>query len=121
MPLKFDLRHGRRRLRLTRPAPGFVTLGRVDIVDVSVDGLGIESEFKLEPGTPTFLEFKWGNFPMRLSCFVARCRPSKTPGRWQIGLTIKKSSSPSIQDYTSRVEAALEKMREAEAKLPPLL
>ena len=121
MTMKFDLRQGKRRLHLNKAAPGFVTLGRVDIVDVSEDGIGVESEFKLEPGTPTFLEFKWGNFPMRLACTVARCKPMRTPGRYQSGLTIKRSSSPSFQDYISRVSAALEKMREAEAKLPPVI
>jgi hypothetical protein len=117
--LKFDLRHGRRRLRLNKPAVGYLSSGRVDIVDVSVDGVGIESEFRLEPGTATFLEFKWGTVPMRLACVVARSRPSKRPGRFQSGLVIKKSSSPSIAEFTKRVEEALQKVREAEARLPP--
>lgn len=121
MTLKFDLRHGRRRLRLNKPAPGFVTRGRVEIVDVSLEGIGVEADFKLEPSTPTTLEFKWGNFPMRLSCTVARCKPAKTPGRWHVGLAINRNTSPSIQDYISRVKAALEKMLKAEAKLPPLI
>jgi hypothetical protein len=122
MTLKFDLRHGRRRLRLNKPAPAMVTGGMVQIIDVSQDGIGVESDFRLEPGSSTFVEFKWGTFPMKLACTVARCRTSRSQaGRFQIGLMIKKSSSPSFADFTKRVQDAIERMREAEAKLPPTI
>lgn len=94
--------------------------GRVDIVDMSIDSLGVEHEFELRPGFATFLEFWWGEAQIRLSCEVARTRrvPDQ-PGRYRSGLTINAAASETIDEYRTRIEAALEQLRATEDKLPP--
>jgi hypothetical protein len=116
--VKFDQRRGRR-LHLKRPAPGLVLGGRVGIVDVGIDSVGIEHDFPLDLGSRTFLEFSWGNRPMRLSCIVARTH--KVKSSFSSGLTIDPAKSPDVGEFMKRVREALEKLREAEAKLPPAI
>ena len=94
--------------------------GRVDIVDMSADSLGIEHDFELHPGFSTFLEFWWGEAQIRLSCEVARTRRLRDqPDRYRSGLTINAEASETIDDYRTRIEAALEQLRATEEKLPP--
>jgi hypothetical protein len=121
MTLKFDLRGGRR-LHLGRPAGGFVLGGRVDILDISARSLGIEHDFPLTLGSSTFLEFSWGDKAIRLSCRVARTRPVKgRQGFYRTGLEIDRDNSAGGAVYAKLVEAALKKLREAEAKLPSVI
>jgi hypothetical protein len=116
---RFDLRHNRR-LRLKRPAHGMIAGGRVEIIDMSTDSLGVEHDFELRLGVMTFLEFWWGDAQMRLSCEVARTRPVKQqPGRYRSGLTIDVAASETMDEYRKRIEAALEQLRAAEEKMPP--
>ena len=94
--------------------------GRVDIIDLAIDAVGIEHDFELRLGAMTFLEFWWGDTQIRLSCEVARTRPVKDQaGRYRSGLKIHRSASESLAEYEKRVEAALAQLREAEGKLPP--
>jgi hypothetical protein len=96
--------------------------GRVDIIDLAIDAVGVEHEFELRLGATTFLNFWWGETQIRLSCEVARTRRVKEqPGRYRSGLKIHRSGSESIAEYEKRIEAALEQLREAEGKLPPAM
>jgi hypothetical protein len=115
--MKFDNRSGRR-LHLKRPAPGFILGGRVGIVDVAAGSIGIEHDFPLDLGSRTFLEFSWGK-PMRLSCVVARTERVKSG--YRSGLTVDPAKSPDFAEFNRRITEALEKLREAEAKLPPVI
>ncbi len=97
-----------------------VTGGRVDIIDMSIDSLGVEHDFELRPGASTFLNFWWGETEIRLSCEVARSRPVKAKAGWyRTGLKITRGGSDTIGEYEKRIEAALEQLHEAEEKLPP--
>ena len=96
--------------------------GRVDIIDLAIDAIGVEHDFALQVGASTFLDFWWGNTHIRLSCEVTRTRPVKEhTGRYRSGLKIHRSASESIAEYEKRIEAALEQLREAEEKLPPTM
>ncbi|HSP13372.1 MAG TPA: hypothetical protein VLV78_01320 [Thermoanaerobaculia bacterium] len=119
MSFKFDKRAGRR-LHLKRPAPALILGGRVGIVDVGLDSIGVEHDFPLTLGGRTFLEFSWSNRPMRLSCVVARTDPVKGKGdRYRSGLRIDPSKSPDFEEFNRRVREGLEQLKEAEAKMPP--
>lgn len=118
--MKFDLRASRR-LHLKRPAPAMVLGGRVDIRDLGLRSVGVEHELELPEGLRTFLEFVWAGTPMRLNCVVASTRPVKArPGWSRSGLTIERNSE-SRDEYVRRVSEALEQLRAAEAKLPPVV
>ena len=66
--------------------------------------------------------FSWGRQPMRLSCIVARTHKVKdSPPLHRSGLTIDPAKSPDVAEFMKRVREALEKLREAEAKLPPAI
>jgi hypothetical protein len=119
--LRFDLR-GDRRLRLKKPAPGMLLGGRVEIVDLSVAGMGIQHDFPLRSGSEATVEFSWSGTVIRLQCTVARTQSEKSvPGRYRSGLQINKKKSEGFVVYRKRVLAALEKLREAEGRLPPVL
>jgi len=99
-----------------------VTGGRVDIIDMSIDSVGVEHDFELRSGTSTFLDFWWGETQIHLSCEVARSRPVKNQtGRYHTGLKINRDASDTIGEYEKRIKAALEQLREAEEKLPPVM
>jgi hypothetical protein len=118
--MKFDLRADRR-LHLKRPAAGLLLGAPVEIHDLGIRSIGIELETELTPGTRAYLEFSWTGTVIRLSCRVASTRRAKYREGWcRSGLVIERDSE-SRDEYLRRVEAALEQLRAAEAKLPPLL
>lgn len=99
-----------------------ITGGRVDIIDLSIDSVGVEHDFELKPGATTFLDFWWGDANIRLSCEVARTRRVKEQtGRYRSGLKINPGASETLQEYEKRIGAALEQLRESEEKLPPAM
>jgi hypothetical protein len=117
---RFDQRAGRR-LYLKRPVPAVILGGRVGIVDVGVENIGIEHDFPLELGHRTFLEFSWGNRAMRLTCIVARTdRVMASPERYRSGLIVEPNS-PDLEEFARRVREGIEQLREAESKVPPVI
>ena len=120
MTFRFDHRSGRR-LRLKKPANGMVMGGRVEIHDVGINSVGVEHKMALSPGSRTFLEFTWSGTIFRLSCHVARTRAADRRDWFRSGLTVDADRSEAQMEFVRRVKAGLEAMREAEAKLPPLL
>jgi len=117
--MKFDLRNNRR-LRLKKPAAGMVSGGRVEVIDMSLESVGVEHDFPLQADQTTFLEFAWGETLIHLSCTVARTRPVReSPGRYRSGLTIRSGSGDSLDDYRDRIEEALEQLRKVEADRDP--
>lgn len=116
--MNFESRAGRR-LRLTRPAPALADGQQIEIYDLGLRGIGVQHDFPLAIGTRTFIEFNWGNTLIHLACIVSRTREVKgRRDRFRSGLTIERNSL-SREEYGRRVEAALESLRAAEAKLPP--
>jgi hypothetical protein len=117
--MKFDLRSNRR-LHLKKPVDGMLLGDRVDIVDMSLNSVGIEHEFEIRLGASVYLEFRWGQTSFRLPCTVARTRATSRTGRWSSGLTIRASSDSAVE-YRKRVEAGLTRLREIEASTPSML
>lgn len=117
MPSKFENR-GDRRLHLKKPAVAFTSKGRIEIIDLSLTGLGVANEFPLTPGDEMFIEFAFMGEALRLWCSVAYCRPARAGAGFRSGLIVKKGSE-SGPEYKKIVSAGLDKLREAESKLPP--
>lgn len=117
--MKFDLR-GNRRLHLKKPVDGMLLGDRVDIVDMSLNSVGIEHEFEIRLGASVYLEFRWGQTRFRLPCTVARTRTGSHSGRWRTGLTIRANDA-SVAEYRKRIEAGLARLREIEASKPSTL
>jgi hypothetical protein len=116
--MKFDLRNNRR-LHLKKPVDAMLLGDRVDIVDMSLDSVGILHDFEIKLGASVYLEFFWGQTNFRLPCTVARAREVRS-GLWRSGLTIR-SNAGSVAEYRKRIEAGLAKLREIEASRPPVL
>lgn len=103
---------------MKKSVSGMTLGGRVDIIDVSVDSLGIEHAFPMQLGTTTFVEFSWGRDLMELPCVVARTSPiPDRPGHYRSGLKIlRKGISEPV--FRKRVKEAIEKLKEIEANRP---
>ncbi len=117
MPSKFDHR-GDRRLHLKKPAGGMITGGRVDIVNMSLNGIGIAHDFPIKAGTQTFLEFSWAGKVLRLWVTVANCRRDRAGTGYRSGLVVQNRSE-SDAEYRQRVKEGLDRLRESESDLPP--
>ena len=117
MGVKFDNRTNRR-LHLKKPAGGMVTGGRVEIVDMSLTGLGIIHDFPLRAGAETFLEFAWAGKMLQLWVRVTNCRP-KPGGGYRTGLQLIKKGTDSDNEYLRRVKEGLERLKATESDLPP--
>ena len=118
MAITFDHRNNRR-LHLKKPVDAMLLGGRVSIVDMSLDSVGIEHNFEIKLGATVYLEFLWGQTNFRLPCTVARTRELRS-GRSRSGLTIR-SNAESVAEYRKRIEAGLAKLREIEASRPSSL
>lgn len=106
--MKFDNRTSPR-LRLKKGAPATTRFGPVEIVDFAPAGIGICSDFPIDTTTPLWLEFKWGQTPMRLECEVRSCVHSRADGKYRSGLQVRQAYSGDM--YKKLVERELDKIK----------
>jgi hypothetical protein len=118
MPVKFDYRRSRR-VRLKRPAQAMITGGRGEILDLSLEGIGMKHDVPLEPGREIFLEFNWGNTLIALRCAVAATKRLAEQPLYRSGLTVVGGEGAEM--YRFRVRRAVASMLEHESTLPPIL
>lgn len=92
--------------------------GRADILDMSVNGMGIRHDVPLKLGEETFVEFKWSGALIQLRCQVSTTRPDRTGHGHCSGLQV--TGGVSANDYKKRVLDAVKQMVEREVDdLPP--
>jgi hypothetical protein len=118
MAIKFEHR-GDRRLHLKKPAMAFTSGGQVEIMNVSMAGIGVAHDFEVKVGQGMFLEFSMNNAMMKLWVTVASSRPvAGKKYRYESGFVVRPGSE-SYEDFKKVVKAGLDKLRSIEANLPP--
>lgn len=118
MAIKYEHR-GDRRLHLKKPVMAFTSAGQVEVLNISMAGIGVTHDFELKVGQGMFLEFALNNSMMKLWVTVASTR--RVAGkkfRHESGFVVRPGSE-SYEDFKKLVKAGLDKLRSIEANLPP--
>jgi hypothetical protein len=110
---KFDHRAARR-VYMRKPALAMLSNLRVQVVDISATGFGIEHDFELEAGGRYLIEFRWGQ-PFMLRCEVVRC--VRQGRQFRSGLRISQPS----EAYAAKLRHTLEVRALEEASMPSTL